>query len=121
MNNNFDDLVTGQSGTGVSTNWAFYYDAETDKLSKNFYYVLSGTSELVAYCKRDGNEHSIIVQDKFDVSKYCKKFTVTTSSMTDTVVEPVISVKFSDDGKSIEVVYLAGDKLIKTTEIFELY
>lgn len=113
--------VTDQSGTGVSTNWAFYYDAETDKLSKNFNYVLSGTSELVAYCKRDGNEHSIIVQDKFDVSKYCKKFTVTTSSMTDTVVEPVISVKFSDDGKSIEVVYLAGDKLIKTTETFELY
>lgn len=113
--------VTGQAGTGISTNWAFYYDADTDKLSQNYNYVYDCNTELVAYCQYDGNKHSIIVQDMFDRTKYYNKFNVFSSPINTTVTEPIRSVEFSDDGKSIKVVYLAGDEKVETEEIFELY
>lgn len=113
--------IKGQSGTGQSTTWAYYYDAEADKLSKRYYHVLATDGELIAYYKRDNNDIGIIVQNIFDVTKYCKRFDEFLSPVSTDCTDPIQSVTFSEDGKSIEAVYLAGDKLIKTTEIFELY
>lgn len=113
--------VKGQAGTGTSTNYSLYYDAETDKVSDYFHYVLAHNNKLVATCSYDGIKHTIIVQDMFDRTKYYNKFNVFSSPINTTVTEPIRSVEFSDDGKSIKVVYLAGDEKVETEEIFELY
>lgn len=112
--------VKGQSGTGQSTNWAYYYDAEADKLSKHFYYILATNGELVAYCRREEKDIGIVVQDIFDVTKYCKRFDKFSYPVSTDCTDQIQSVTFANDGKSIEVVYLSGEDYTRTTEVFEL-
>lgn len=113
--------IKGQSGTGLSTTWAYYYDAQTDKLSKHFYYVLATEGNLIAYCKRENNDIGVVVQNIFDVTKYCKRFDEFSSPVSTDCTDQIQSITFSEDSKSIEVVYLSGESYTKTAQIFDLY
>lgn len=109
-----------QSGTGQSTNSAYYYDAKADKLSNIFFYVLGTNTRLVATVKLDGDNVYVLVEDIFDKTKYCKRFDGFSSPVSENCTDPIQSVTFSDDGKTIEVVYLSGENYRKTSETFEL-
>lgn len=113
--------VKSQTGTGQSTNWAVYYDAEADKISNHFYYVMATNGELVAHCKLEENNIGVVVQNIFDVTEYCKRFDEFSSPISTDCTDQIQNVTFSEDGKSIEVVYLSGEDYTKTTQTFELY
>jgi len=105
--------LTTQTGTGLSTNWAMYFDVENSKVSEAFHYVLMAQGNYVIYANYENGEHSVIVQNIFDKSQYYKKYTLTNCSPV--AGEIVIGAK--PNGKGIAVVtYLTGNDF-KETEL----
>ena len=104
------ELIT-QAGTGLSTNWAVYCDVENSKVSATFEYVLLAHDDYVIYANRENDEHSIIVQDIFDKSKYCEKYVLTDCSPV--AADFTTGAKLNGEGVAI-VTYLTGDDYTET-------
>ena len=106
---------TLQTGTGLGTQWGYYYDCENDKKSETFTCIYDQTYDKVAHGTRNG----VIVRDIFDKSKYCLEIKSFTEPLSD-IAEPIVDAKFIDEGKSVKVTYLTGSDYKETSEIFEL-
>lgn len=104
------ELIT-QAGTGQSTNWAIYCDVENSKVSETFYYVLLAQGDYVIYANRENDEHSIIVQNIFDKSKYYEKHILTDCSLV--AADFTTGAKLNGEGMAI-ITYLTGDDYTET-------
>ena len=113
--NNHLIKFTSQSGTGIGTQWGFYYDINRDVFSRIFNSIYDQTDERVAY--RDSNK--IIIRDIFDKTKYYHEISSFKKPLANTA-DPIINAKFSRDGTSIEFTYLTGTDYKKVTEIADL-
>ena len=103
--------ITVQAGTGLSTNWAVYCDTENSKVSETFQYVLMTRDDYVIYVDIENGEHSIVVQNIFDKSKYCKKHMLTNCSPV--AGDVVIEAKPKGEGAAV-VTYFTGEDYAET-------
>ncbi len=106
---------TVQAGTGIGTQWGYYYDPSTDVFSEVLESILDESGGKVA-CAR---QNAVVIRDIFDESKYFKEITDFVNTLSPTV-EPFVEVQFTDDGKYIEVTYLTGEDYKEIIERFAL-
>lgn len=106
---------TVQAGTGIGTQWGYYYDPGTDVFSDVFESIRDESDGKVVYTR----QNAVVIRDIFDESKYFKEITDFENTLSPTV-EPFVKVQFTDDGKYIEVTYLTGADYKETTERFAL-
>lgn len=107
---------TLQAGTGISTQWGFYYDTENDRFSDTFYSIFDEYNGRMIFRDRE----KIIVRDIFDKSKYY--YEIDSDSYTNPLLqssEPFSKVQFVNNGESIEITYLSND-YHEVTEVFDL-
>jgi len=107
--------VTLQAGTGLGTQWGYYYDINKDVFSRVFYAIHDQQNGMVAY----GVLNRIIVRDIFDKTKYYQEITSFKEPLSE-VAEPITKVEFVNDGDKIRVTYLTGSDCKEVTEIFIL-
>lgn len=107
-----DDVVKVwvQTGTGMATRWAYYYNVKTGAISKSHLYPLTEKSNFIAYF----SESKVIVCDMFDDQVYYKEIRLE-KELSDSY-EPVEAAIFSDDLKQITITYLYGHDFQETSE-----
>ncbi len=112
-----DNLVklTVQAGTGISTQWGYYYDIKKDCFSRIFYSIFDEYNDRMIF--RDKNK--IIVRDIFDKTEYYYEIDSFKNSLSQSS-EPFRKVLFVNDGESIEITYLTGNDYHEVTEVFNL-
>lgn len=103
--------VSWQAGTGLGTQFAYYYDIEKSRLSKTFQSVFDEFGGNVVYCTAE----KVIVRNIFDeeplyceISEFEKPFS--------DVAFPFINVFFIAEGTRISVTYLSGETYEQITE-----
>lgn len=106
---------TLQAGTGLSTQWGYFYDINMDVFSRTFYGIYDVYNEKVAYRVADG----IVIRNIFDKTSYYKEI-MSFKSPIATSTEPFVEVRFLNDGKSIKIIYLTGQDFQRVTEYFDL-
>ncbi|MCM1227363.1 MAG: hypothetical protein NC320_08065 [Clostridium sp.] len=104
-----------QTGTGISTQWGFYYDTEKDVFSETFIGGLFDEYSGKTICR---SKNKLIIRDIFDKTKYYEEINSFENPLSE-ATEPFIDVRFKDENK-IEVTYLTGDNFEKVTEIIDL-
>jgi len=107
---------TLQAGTGIGTQWGFYYDTESDLFSQIFQCIYDQYNGMVAY----GDMNKVVVRDIFDEATYYQEITSFREPFSE-MVEPIIDVIFVNDGASVEVSYLTGDNYQEIIEVIDLY
>lgn len=112
-----DHLVrfTLQAGTGIGTQWGYYYDTKADAFSQVFQSIYDQSNNKVVY----GDVKKIIVRDIFDKAAYYQEISTFTKPLSE-VAEPITNVAFVNDGASIEVSYLTGPEYIEVVETIRL-
>lgn len=113
VDNNYVKL-TVQAGTGVSTQWGYYYDINQRCFSDVFYWILAESDNKVAYVIHN----KVIIRDIFDKTKYYKEISNFKYSFSD-AIEPIISVEF-EGSYQIKITYLSGEDYSIITELFDL-
>lgn len=110
-----DDILkfTLQSGTGLATQWGFYYDTKKDIFSQNFTSIYTEYNEKIAYCEKN----KIIIRDAFDKTN-CYQEIASFSSPLSAAAEPITNIEFLDDGTFVKISYLAGDDYREVSDIF---
>lgn len=68
-----------QTGTGLSTNWAVFFDVETGQVSETFEYVLISQEDYVAYVNYEEGKPSLVVQNIFDPTVYHEVYELETN------------------------------------------
>lgn len=106
---------TVQAGTGMATQWGYYYDVEKDVISRTFNSIFDQCNDKVIYCDKS----TIIVRDIFDKTKYYQEFSGFQEEFSE-VAFPYTDVKFVNGAKSIKVSYLSGIDYKEITEIIEI-
>lgn len=106
---------TLQAGTGRGTQWGYYYDINKGIFSEIFGSIFDENNELVACSDVD----KVIISNIFDKNLYYKEVSKFEKTLSE-VAEPIIDVKFINDGKSIKITYLTGPDYQKLTEIINL-
>lgn len=103
-------LYKVQAGTGVGTNWGFFYDSSRVCLSDTFYGIMDTEGDLVLCCL--GN--SLTVSSIFDnsIEKTITQFSCPFSS----VAQPIISASFSISDGCIDVCYYSGENYSEIEE-----
>ena len=104
--------VTVQAGTGLSTNWAVFCDAEKGTVSETFHYVLMAQGDYVVYVARDNGQTSIVVENIFDKAAYCQAYPL--SGCSAVAGDVVLGAEPKGDGIAA-VTYLTGDNYTETT------
>ncbi len=104
-----------QSGTGIGTQWGYYYNTEKDVLSRIFISILNQSDDKVIYCEAG----KIVIRDIFDKTKYYQEISDFKEEFSEVAV-PFITTKFVNGEKSIEVTYLSGLDFEEVTEIIKL-
>lgn len=107
--------LTVQAGTGISTQWGYYYDIKKDCFSRIFYSIFDEYNDRMIF--RDKNK--IIVRDIFDKTEYYYEIDSLKNSLSQSS-EPFRKVQFVNDGESIEITYLTGNDYHEVTEVFNL-
>ncbi|MBQ2730092.1 MAG: hypothetical protein IJF69_04900 [Clostridia bacterium] len=104
-----DDIVELciQTGTGLSTNWAIFFDVETGEQSETYHHVFGAEGDYVIFGDYDSetDERSIVVQNVFDSSRYYKKYVLEDASSLDAdfaAIEPLAYGRW-------EITYLVGE------------
>jgi hypothetical protein len=92
---------TLQTGTGIGTQWGYFYDTKMDVISRIFLSIYDQSNGMVAY----GDVKKVIVRDIFDKTKYYHEFSSFREPFSD-VIEPITDVEFVNDGASVNVTYL---------------
>lgn len=110
-----DDLLrfTVQSGTGIATQWGFFYHIKRNEFSPIFHCIYDQSDVAVAYRENS----SIIIQDifgehRFEISSFQKPLAE--------LADPILSVEFIEDGTKIQVNYLSGRNLLEITDVIDL-
>ena len=103
--------ISVQTGTGLSTNYAKYYDLENGKISKTFYYVLAAEDGYVVYADYRDGEHYIVVQDIFDKEQYYKEYKL--ENVSPVAADFVVDGYFNTKG-NVNITYLSGDDYTET-------
>lgn len=98
--------ISVQAGTGLSTNYAKFYDLETGEISKIFYYVIDVEDDCVVYADYRDGEHFIIVEDIFDKEQYYREYRL--ENVSPVAADFVISGGFNRKG-NINITYWSGD------------
>ncbi len=104
-----------QAGTGIGTQWGYFYDGKIGAFSDVYSCILDYTDHLVAYA--DG--HTIIVCDIFNPANKLANITDFRYAFSD-VAFPFIGAAFSETDSTIEITYLYGENFHKITEVFRL-
>lgn len=100
-----------QAGTGLSTNYAKYYDLENSKISETFYYVLAAKDDYVVCADYRDGEHYIVVQDIFDKEQYYKEYNL--ENVSPVAADFVVDGYFNTKG-NINITYLSGEDYTET-------
>ena len=100
-----------QTGTGLSTNYAKYYDLKNSKTSETFHYVLTAKDNYVVCADYRNGEHIIIVQDIFDKEKYYKEYEL--ENVSPVAADFAVEGHFNEKG-NINITYLSGENYKET-------
>ena len=116
-----DSILEIRIGMGTGLQQCQYYDVENDLFSEEYVYVVARADRLMAYIEfsEEGSSmenRKIAVRDMFDQDRFYKEFPLDFSR----VDTPVLKASFSDDKKSLSVVYLSGEQLTETAVILDL-
>jgi len=103
--------ISVQTGTGLSTNYAKYYDLENSKISETFYYVLAAKDDYVVRADYRDGEHYIVVQDIFDKEQYYQEYTL--ENVSPVAADFVVDGYFNTKG-NVNITYLSGDDYTET-------
>lgn len=110
---------TIQAGTGLSTQWGYFYDAERNLFSQTFYSIYDACNGNFVYRDLEDREIRLVVRGIFDFSSYYEEITVFQYPLSE-AAEPIIEAKFVKNGTAVEVTYLTGADYEQVTETFEL-
>lgn len=102
-----------QTGTGLSTQWGFYYNINTNQKSQKFICVYDEYNNKVAY----GLQKKIVIQNIFDTREY-QEISDFVEPLSD-IAEPIIGAEFIDGGKKLVVHYYTKDEL-ETAQTFSV-
>ena len=91
-------MYTMQAGTGISTQWGFFYDPKRDILSLNFNSIFDVYGDLVAY---RSDIYEITVRNIFDKSAYHRTFSSFSEPLAPVAADLFCGVEFSPDGKNV--------------------
>ena len=108
--------VTYQAGTGIGTQWGYFYDAEANTFSQVFHSIFDQYGRSFVYADKD----RLVVRDMFDSEVFYREFTEFDHSFSD-VAEPFTEVSFTDNGQQLKVSYCTGDDYSEAMQIFDLY
>ena len=100
-----------QTGTGLFTNYAKYYDLKNSKTSKTFNYVLTAKDNYVVCADYRNGKHIIIVQDIFDKEKYYKEYEL--ENVSPVAADFAVEGHFNKKG-NINITYLSGENYKET-------
>ena len=100
-----------QTGTGLPTNYAKYYDLKNSKTSKTFNYVLTAKDNYVVCADYRNGKHIIIVQDIFDKEKYYKEYEL--ENVSPVAADFAVEGHFNKQG-NINITYLSGENYKET-------
>ncbi len=103
--------ISVQTGTGLSTNYATYFDLENSKISEIFYYVLSAKDDYVVYGDYRNGEHFIVVQDIFDKEQYYKEYKL--ENVSPVAADFALGCEFDGDNNAT-ITYLIGEEYNET-------
>ena len=107
--------LTVQEGTGLITQWGFFYDCATSTRSETFKWVLDASGDKVILWDGDG----VIVRGIYNdviIAEY-REFE---DAAMDMAIEWILDAEFSEDGKQITVTYYAGDDYHQAQKVFDL-
>lgn len=107
--------LTIQTGTGIGTQYGYFYLVDEMKFSETFQSILDQSENLVAYIDKE----KVIVRDIFDKTKYDKEISDFCDHFSN-VAQPITNASFSEDSKTITVTYLTGDNFREVSETFEI-
>lgn len=110
---------TLQGGTGLSTQWGFFYDTEKDIFSRTFRSIYDVCNEKLIYRDLQNDKNRLVVRGIFDFSSYYEEITLFQYPLSE-AAEPIVEAKFVEDGTAVEVTYLTGADYEQVTETFEL-
>lgn len=100
-----------QTGTGMSTQWGFFYDYANGVKSEAFTCIYDVQNGRVAY----GGGQSVVVQDIFDPGAYRQTFSDFSPPLAD-ITEPILSAAFTSDGTGLNILYFSGEDLHEETQ-----
>ncbi len=103
--------ISVQMGTGLSTNFATYFDLENSKISETFHYVLAAKDGYVVCADYRNGAHIIIVQDIFDKEQYYKEYKL--ENVSPVTADFVVDGYFNTKG-NINITYLSGEDYTET-------
>lgn len=105
-------------GTGLTIHR--YYSVEKNLFSEEFLYVLSNLNELVAYIdvpnEQPFENRKVVIQNVFKKDVFYKEYQLDFSNI-DT---PVIQANFLEDGTSLQIKYLSGEKQTEVIQNLKL-
>lgn len=107
--------LTVYAGTGIGTQWGYYYNAKIGVFSRAFQSIFDQCDGLVAYA--DGEK--VIVQSIFDTDDYYKEIDNFSNDFSGTA-EPFVEVKFINSCDAISITYYSGADYQKINEVFPL-
>jgi len=111
-----EDVVclTYQTGTGKSTQWGFFYNAQANIRSEKYMWILDYTDEKVILGLPDG----IVVRSIFDESYYTK--ITDFEKIVAAVPDSVLDAQFADSDGTVSVTYAEADTYELITEHIKL-
>lgn len=107
--------LTIQTGTGIGTQYGYFYLVDEMKFSETFQSILDQSENLVAYIDKE----KVVVRDIFDKTKYDKEISDFRDPFSN-VAQPITNASFSEDSKTITVTYLTGENFREVSETFEI-
>jgi len=109
--------LTIQAGTGIGTQWGFYYDQESNTTSEIYHCIFDEKNGIVAHATKD----KIVVESIFKTEDFYYKEIDSFQQPFSVVAFPFISAEFSEYGDKICVSYYSGTDYVETTEIFSIF
>ncbi len=103
--------ISVQTGTGLSTNYAKYYNLDNRAVSETFNYVIAAKYDYVVYADYRDGQHIIVVQDIFDKEQYCKEYTL--ENVSPVAADFVVEGYFDATG-NVNITYLSGNDCTET-------
>ena len=103
--------VSWQSGTGMGTQQAYYYDICQNRFSQTFESVFDEYGDNIVFC----TNKDVIVQNIFDKSAFYLQISEFEKPFSN-VAFPFERVCFMDEGKKVSITYLSGEDYLLFTE-----
>ena len=105
-----------QAGTGIGTQWGFYYNQKNNSISATYHCIFDEKNGLVAHATAD----KIVVESIYKSDDAYYKEIDTFQKPLSEVAFPFIDAVFSENGETISVHYHSGYDYEETTEVFTL-